>query len=106
MRTRMKWLAVPILAVALVPFLADWHTPLRIALPEMPTPKTGVGKAVGMGKAEAVVAATPGAGHRGRPRRRRDRGRGSGTGGSGGGNAGGSGSDLTGMSVNRSPTRR
>ncbi len=28
MRTITKWIAVPILAVAIVPFLAEWHTPL------------------------------------------------------------------------------
>src|SRR5512146_796106 len=27
MRTITKWIAVPILAVAIVPFLAEWHTP-------------------------------------------------------------------------------
>ena len=27
MWTLLKWLAVPLLAVALVSFLADWHTP-------------------------------------------------------------------------------
>ena len=103
MRTRMKWLAVPILAVALVPFLADWHTPFESSASGNAYAKDGGGgggNAGGGGHGGGGGGGNAGGGGTGGGQGAGGTGAGGSGAGSGeAGGAGGLGSDLSGTSV-------